>query len=225
MLTSQHWGDILHRAHRQKEVLEYKSRVLSNERSEWPLWPKLPHMQERKKHVDVQFLRNWITDYWAGLVLLFSSTLFPLEGIKATIKTQGKALSPKRFWRTQPSASETLMWNELHVSIVWLRYAWNSTNCFATGSRDRIHIQHTAFVQHPDWEGPGWITPHISSQETPSPQKPVRPRQDKHVVEKEKPGMPKKYTQRGTRTAPCGHHPVVSYVFPKQWLSVNNLRR
>lgn len=85
------------------------------------------------------------------------------------MNTQGKATSLKRLWQNLPSASKTLMWNELHVSIVWLRYAWNSTNCFATGSRNRIHIQHTAFVRHPDWEGPGWITPHISSRETPPP--------------------------------------------------------
>lgn len=54
---------------------------------------------------------------------------------------------------------------------------------------------HSAFVQHSDREGPGWITLHISSQETP-PQEPVRPRQGKHVAEKEKAGVPKEHTER-----------------------------
>lgn len=42
-------------------------------------------------------------------------------------------------------------------------------------------------------EGPGWITPHISSQETPS--EPVRPRQGKHTAEKEKPNVPNKHSE------------------------------
>lgn len=84
------------------------------------------------------------------------------------------------------------MWNELHISIVWLDMLGIPPIVFATGSRDRIYIQHAAFVQHSDWEGPGWITPHIP------PQEPVRPRQDKHAAEKEKPGVPKEHTERHT---------------------------
>lgn len=49
------------------------------------------------------------------------------------------------------------------------------------------------FVQYLNWRGPGWITPHISSQETPS--EPVRLRQGKHAAEKEKPDVPKEHTE------------------------------
>lgn len=61
---------------------------------------------------------------------VFSSTSYLWEGIKDAKAKLSYDLPSKRLQRNLPSASETLMWNELHVSIVWLRYGWNSTNCF-----------------------------------------------------------------------------------------------